>query len=254
MSDMKDFRRLADEAMSDIFATEEMKNKVISRSKGRSRLPAGRLVGLAACGVLILGVLDLSGALRLQNQQGDQRSQMNIFSAANTAAPNVESHSGPSDTVRAEHSGSGVENQPGTAAEWRPADFAEAGASFGPEFLIPAYMPKGYKLGQITAFGTDTKAAEKIIMTYNAGKQTFIITEQKEDGNKDVQGLFKDYQKVKIGGSDGYVKTAADENTGSDSAVMEVHWFKSNVHYSITGDLTREDALMTAQLMLPPGQ
>lgn len=247
---MKDFKKIADEAMSEIYVTEEMKSKVIAKSKGRSRISAGRLIALAACGILILGGLELTGALKLKSLQESQRNQeMNIFSATNTA-PGVASTVGPNDIGGAGKAGAG--NGQSATAEWKPANLDEAGASFGPDFLVPAYIPDDYGLGQINALGADVKNAVEIIISYNSGKRSFMITEQKESGGTNDPKLFKDYHKVKIGGSDGYVKTSA---TGGSSAPgtadTEVHWFKNDIHYSVTGELTQEDALMTAELMLP---
>lgn len=248
---MKDFKKIADEAMSEIYVTEGMKDKVIAKSKGRSRIPAGRLIALAACGVLILGGLELTGALKLKNLQESQpNQQMNIFSATNTAAPGVASTEGPKDTGGAEKAGAG--NGQAAAAEWKPANLDEAGASFGPDFLVPAYIPDDYKPGQINASGADTKNAVKVVISYSSGKHTFTINEQKESGEANDPELFKDYHKVKVGGSDGYVKTAATGgSSASGTANTEVHWFKNDTHYSVTGELTQEDALMTAELMLP---
>ncbi len=248
---MKDFKKMADEAMSEIYVTEEMKAKVIAKSKGRSRIPAGRLIALAACGVLILGGLELTGALKLKNLHESQPNQeMNIFSATNTAAPGVASTEGPKDAGEAGKAGAG--NGQAAAAEWKPANLGEAGASFGPDFLMPAYIPDDYRLEQINASGEDVKNAVKIVISYSSGKRSFIITEQKEGGEANDPKLFKDYNKVKIGGSDGYVKTAAiGGSSAPGTADTEVHWFKNDIHYSVTGELTREDALMTAELMLP---
>jgi hypothetical protein len=249
MIGMKDFKKIADEAMSEIYVTEEMKDKVIAKCKNKSRIPARRLIALAACGVLILGALEFSGGQRLKNLLESQpNQQMNIFSATNTAAPGVASAQGPKDNGGAEKSGIGK----GATAEWKPANLEEAGAGFGPEFLAPAYTPDDYKLGQINASGADTKNAVKVVITYSSGNRFFTITEQKESGVANSPELFKDYRKVKIGGSDGYIKTAAPgESSDSGTANTEIHWFKNDIHYSVTGELTQEDALMTAELMLP---
>ncbi len=250
MIGMKDFKKIADEAMSEIYVTEEMKDKVIAKCKNKSRIPARRLIALAACGVLILGALEFSGGQRLKNLLESQpNQQMNIFSATNTA-PGVASAQGPKDNDGAEKSGIG--NGQGPAAEWKPANLEEAGAGFGPEFLVPAYTPDDYKLEQINASGSDTKNAVKVVIAYISGSRSFAITEQKESGVANNPELFKDYRKVKIGGSDGYIKTAAPgEGSDSGTANTEIHWFKNDIHYSVTGELTQEDALMTAELMLP---
>lgn len=244
---MKDFKKLADDAMSEIFVTEEMKDRVIDAGRRKSRSPAGRLVALAACAAVIFGVLNLTGVLNFQSgMQGQPDQQMNIFSATNTASPGIASLPGPFDT--------GAANSPKSAAEWNPATLEEAGASFGPAFLIPSYIPDSFELGQILASGRDAENAANISIIYSSGGRSFTITEQKENGGINTD-IFKGYRKVKIGGSDGYIETAgADGNSSSGTGTTEVHWFSNNVHYSVTGHLTQEDALMTAELMLPLAQ
>ena len=254
MNDIKDFKRIADVAMSEIYVTEEMKDRVINRSRRKSRIPVGRLAALAACAVVVLGVLNLTGVLKIQNGQEDQQNQINIFSATNTSDLGIASLPGPSDAGAAEQSGTGSENNPGTSVGWNPATLEEAGASFGHGFLIPAYTPEGFKLNQISASGKDTQNAVNIVITYNSAEESFTITERKESGAINPQ-LFKGYRKVKIGGSDGYIKTAGADGTSSAGAdTTEVHWSDNNFGYSVTGNVTQEDALMIAEMMLPLSQ
>jgi hypothetical protein len=246
--EQKTKNRKPDKETRTVYVTEEMKDKVIAQCKNRSRIPARRLIAFAACGVIILGALGLSEGPRLKNLLESQpNQQMNIFSAT-TATPGVASAQAPKDNGGAEKSGTGQ----GATVEWKPANLEEAGAGFGLEFLAPAYTPDDYKLGQINASGADTKNAVKVVITYSSGNRSFTITEQKESGVANTPELFKDYRKVKIGGSDGYIKTAAPgESSDSGTANTEIHWFKNDIHYSVTGELTQEDALMTAELMLP---
>lgn len=252
MNNTNDFKKKADEVMSDIYMTEEMKERVIERGRRKKRVLIGRIAALAACAVLILGALILTGILKLQSgQEGQPDRQMNIFSATNTANPGIESLPGQSVNSTAEQSGTGTAKNTDIASKWNPSSLEEAGADFGPGFLAPLYTPEGFKLEQITASGTDTRDADNIILTYSSGKRSFSITEQKKSGSFDPD-VFKGYSKVKISGSDGYIKTGGvDEKSSTGKDFTEIYWFNKNIGYSVTGDLTQEDALVTAEMMLP---
>jgi len=226
-----DFRQAADEVMEDIKVTQELKEKVLSRSKSRRGVPAAGLAAMAACAVLIFGILNFSGVLRrsyqsdIPNIQGtDSSMEANIFSAT------------------AEQSGlqeqTGIHEQTG----------AQPGQVFGNAFLTPSYIPEGFQLEKTYETGTDEKNADKIILSYVAEERTFIIIEEKmaeADTFQDDEAIFNS-ESVVINGTEGYQR--------ADSSGSQVHWFKNGMHYCVSGQIPIDEAVKVARSMKPVEQ
>ncbi len=241
MSDIRDFRKIADEEMCDINVTEEMKNAVIDRCIKRwyTRMPVLRLAAVAACGVFIFSVLHFTGVLKpnlpdLPDYQvkSHENQQPGIF-----AVPDGE-ESLPGD------SGISIMNEP--FAEWQPDSLEEAGRSFGEGFLAPTHIPEGYKLIGIYASGTEQGRADNIVINYNAGELTFVIIEQKTE----EAGEYAGFETVDINGNSGYIIS----NNAGTVAFTQLYWADDGVMYTISGAMTKEDALETARSMKPAVQ
>ncbi len=240
MSDIKDFKKIADESMFDINVTEEMKNKVLEKcnEKQRTRMPVLKLAAVAACGVVVVGVLHFTGALKPVPPDGYQNrtyenQQRGIFSAPN----DQEAVPGQSDIS--------IMNEPFAAREWQPDSLEEAERSFGEGFLIPYYIPEGYKQIGIYASGTESGTV-KIIINYSADEQFFAIVEQKTEEVRESSG----FEAVDINGTEGYVMS---DNAGTIT-YTQLYWSDDGVMYTISGAMTKEEAVRIARSMKQAGQ
>lgn len=245
MNNMKSFKNMADEVMQDINVSDSLKEKVLQRCTRRQRVPVVRLLATAACGVLILGILNFSGVLKIKTQPGGLDSQgPNIFSAT---SGQTEIMPGQSDV--------NIQNEPGTIKDWLFNTMEEAAKNFGSAFLVPSFIPEGFTQGTIYASGTDSMKAEKVILGYAAGERSFMIIEQK---SSEKEG-FLNFKTIDINGTEGYLKPETrdsdglPENGGKEAGTeitdTELHWFKDGVHYSVSGMITQEDAVKVARSM-----
>lgn len=245
MSSMKDFKKIADDVMYDINVSDSLKEKVLQHCTGRYRIPVGRLLATAACGVLILGILNLSGLLKIKTQPGEQGSHgPEIFSAT----------SGQTE-IMPEQSDVNILNEPGTDTDWLFNTVEEAAESFGSAFLVPSFIPEGFTQGTIYASGMDSFEAEKVVLCYAAGDRSFMIIEQKSS----EKGEFLNFKTVNINGTEGYLKPETRDSVGlpkngrkeagTEITDTELHWFKDDVHYSVSGLITQEDAIKVARSM-----
>lgn len=228
------FRQAADEAMQDINVTQELKERVLARSTNKRRAPVFRLAAMAACTVLIFGILNFSGVLRRGYQPDNQNVQgtHGILEADNTQ-----------DALSAPEAGifSATIEQSGM----------QAGQSFGGAFLTPTYIPEGFQQEKILATGSDPLIADKIILSYIAEERTFVIIEEKipeadnflDDGANDIDDAADIGETVVINGTEGYQK--------ADPSGSQVHWFKDGVYYSVFGQITVEEAVKVARSMRP---
>lgn len=277
MSDIRDFKNIADEVMRDINVTEPMKDEVLKRcaSKRRTHIPGLRLAAVAACGVLVVGILHLSGTLmpgarvpgiqqpNIQQQQPDVR-QPGIYSV-----PDDPSGSMPGQPEVK------IFSQPTDPGEWSPGSLEEARSSFGEGFLAPTYIPEGFESADISALGPDTGNADRVILNYNhADERFFVILEEKSTNPEEFPG----FETVDINGITGYMKSSKQDSAG-DGAIssnprredaggreagvanaaaspnnvvdtVDVRWFKDGVQYSVSGMLTQEEAVKIARSMV----
>lgn len=259
MSDMKDFKKMADEVMMDLNVTESMKERVVQRCVPKRRFPAGRLIATAACGALILGILNFSGVLQFNKQPVQQEDQgPSIFSATDGMNESYPEQTAPGQAEPGQPEPGQPEvnimNEPAALKDWMPGSAEEAGRSFGDGFLKPGFIPEGFRQDSIFASGTGYADADKIILSYTAEDRTYMVIEQKTV----YAGGFENYEAVDINGTEGFMKPDKQgsgdglDAGGAESAIIpdtEVHWFRDGVRYSVAGLITREDALKVARSM-----
>jgi hypothetical protein len=231
MDEIRDFRKSADEAMCDINVTEEMMNEVLKKgTSGRRQtgMPLFRLAAAAACGVLILGIMRFAGILKPDDINRLQDDQPGIFSA---------------DMNRPESAGtdSSMLSEPGMQ-QWEPDSPGEAAESFGEGFLIPSYIPDGFRPAEIYASGTGKGNADSVIINYFSSDRSFQITEQRSAQAPEFTG----FEKIDINGAVGYID--------SQDQYTQLHWFSQGVQYSISGALIRDEAIRTARSMEAVGK
>lgn len=230
MSKINDFRRIADEAMCDINVTEEMMNEVLRKGASKRRrtgMPMFRLAAAAACGVLVFGILHFTGILKPKEISIQQDDQSGIYSAT----ANQPESTGTNDSMLIEP----------RITQQLPDSPQEAGRSFGEGFLIPSYIPEGFKPVDIYASGTAEGKTDSVVLNYSDGDRSFLITEQRAT----EAGEFPGFEVIDINGTTGYVS--------SQEQFTEVYWYAEGVRYSVSGMLAREDAIETARSMEPAG-
>ncbi len=154
-------QQAADEAMKDINVTQELKEGVLNRCIRKRKVPVARLAAMAACGVLIFGILNFSGVLWMGYQPGgpDMKGtdgaqdangtrdvpgnpQLGIFSAT---AEETGTEAGEPDA--------NIPNEPAVVKDWMLNTPQEASESFGSVFLTPLYIPEGFQLDNIFCVG-----------------------------------------------------------------------------------------------------
>lgn len=229
------FRQAADEVMEDINVTQELKEKVLRSRIRKRRVPVTRLAAMAACGVLIFGVLNFSGVLRMGYQPGghDMQGTQGVLEADDTQGALSNPEAGIFSAT----------TEPAMVTDWLLNTPQEAGQSFGHAFLAPSYIPEGFQLDNIFASGSDSMIADKIILSYIAEERTFIIIEEKmpeADTFLDDEAI-DIYEVIDINGAEGFLKSGS-----SDS---EVYWFRDGVYYCVSGQITGEEAVKTARSM-----
>lgn len=73
-----------------------------------------------------------------------------------------------------------------------------------------------------------------------------MIIQEKEQ----MESEFINYKQVDINGTIGFLKTnILTDREDEDIMNIELHWFKDEVHYSIIGLITQEDAIEIARSM-----
>ena len=236
MDKLKDFKEIADEIMSDISVGDELKRKTLMQCTKRKHFPVGRVLIPAACMLFVIGLLNFSGILPLQRQiNKEDNSKINILA-----------DTGESTKALPESANSILALDEAVGNNWTFNTPEEAKASFGSDFLIPAYIPENYELHVITAYGNEKNTAEKVELSYSFGEQTLLITQEKSQ----LQDGLSEYSSITINGIPGYIKSSYNTmNSNKDNQYTELLWYNNGVHYSISGYIDEEKALKVAEAM-----
>lgn len=222
MIDLKNFRNMADDLMNDVQMTEQLKDKTLARlrSQRKSSVPLYKVLVPAACLVFVLGMVQFSGILPQKNIQSPE-----MISDAHILVASPESTGIAREQTRLLNT------------------LDEAYAAFGKGFLVPAVLPEGFELKEITAFGSEKDRTNKMTLLYVSFDKTVLITEEMTDSLKDSNG----YKAVTINGNIGYIKPASTNE--NEPAETEIFWYAQGVRYTLTGLVTKEEATQIAQSM-----
>lgn len=236
MNDIRDFKIIADDIMSDIKANDSLKDITLQRCINKRHAPIGKILAAAACIIVIFGFVNMSGILQLNtNTVEPDNQEMNIMAAID----------GGVDTLIEQTTNSvlpGIDIEDGIKIE----TLAEAERLFGTNFLNPAFVPENFMLDNIFAYRNEKETTDKIILTYLSGDQAFLIIEEKGDD----QNGFANYKPVDINGVGGYLKSEPSEGSNNENNPdTELHWVKSGIHYSVTGMISENNALKVAKSM-----
>ena len=87
---------------------------------------------------------------------------------------------------------------------WTPLSVEEAAEAFGPGFALPGWLPDGFSLKQIGAFGEREGEAHAVTLTYMSEERAFWLTLRKAERPE----FFPARQTVDVGGVVGYLNAA----------------------------------------------
>jgi len=243
VSNMKDFRGIADDIMKEINVTEELKTKTLMQCMRKRHVTINKFLIPVACSVLLLGIVNMSGTLPLMTQTGDKNLEINT-----DIKPEVNPMIGSGDGIQP-LPGQSNNNEASNSSTFTKLTFTtldEAKKSFGDSILIPSYIPESFKLDEIYASGFDGHKATKVVLSYLAGDKSFLIIEEKIE----VQNEFINFKTIDINGTTGYLKPSVSEGSeNSGIPDIELHWYKEGTHYLIAGLITENEAIKIANTM-----
>src|SRR5690606_2715718 len=122
----------------------------------------------------------------------------------------------------------------------------EAKAAFAGRLLVPAYVPDGYALTEISAYGESEAAADKIVLRYTAADAgEFTLTASLPEAQP-VPGCPNGGEPVRIGGEQGCLRTAAD-------GPNEIDWTSDRTVYVLAGNLPSDQLKAIAETLTIPG-
>lgn len=236
MNDFIDFKKNADEAMENIKVSEELRQKTLMRCKRKSHVTISKFLVPAACVVVILAAINIMGLISPNTEPArESNNEVMIMSGTENA----------SEVLPGDAAGTTLQASD-TIKKWALSALEEARNAFGTDFLTPAYIPKSFRLETMQAFGYEEQRANKIIFSYFAGEQSFLVIEEKTE----IQNGFKNFKTIDINGATGYLKSGiADGGENEDNLDTEVHWFRNGVHYSVSGLITEDEAIKIALSM-----
>lgn len=238
MDKLENFKSIADEIMCEISVSEDLKRKTLAHCKKKKFTSVNKILIPAACIALMLGCLNQSGVLHLKSHTPKEKSSDYGVLMESSDGEATKMAGGP-------EAGQSPMTSTGLAANsWTLKTMEEARETFGPSFLTPSYYPKGFQLDQIQASGADEKVANNITLSFISGEKSFFIMEEKSAS----QDAYRDYEIITMNGSRGYVNTSQTINdTGGSDSYTELHWFISEIHYSVSGQLTKEETVKIAE-------
>lgn len=233
MNKMRDFKNIADDIMKDIKVDEDLKKKTLEKSLKKNNIPIRKVLIPAACFLLIIGIVNIPHILSLKNPKiQTEYTDNNIISSVD------ETESAPED--------SNINILSSEEKYWVINTFDDAKRNFGDVFLIPTYIPEDYNIEEITASGLKEGSASKIIINYFLENKSFLITQEKIQ----IENELVNYEKVDINGTIGLLKeNILISNKYENTINTELYWSKDGINYSITGLITKEDAIKIARSM-----
>lgn len=224
---------MADEIMSDLNVSEALKKRTIQQCRKRKYTSIAKILIPAACVLLTIGYINLSGGLLFKSQtKSPQNSEFsalvdeNADALISAAGVEIDMAGG---TILEETNGM----QPLKGME-------EAKQLFGSDLLIPSYIPTGYSLSKIVGGLDDEKQINRIIINYVSGERSFVLEEYRTSSPQDTSG----YDVVDLDGSIAYLlpSQTGDGSEGTDT-YTQLLWYREGIAYMISGQITREEII-----------
>lgn len=235
MDELQNFKSIADEIMSDLKADEELRERTLKRCRERSVSHYARLLVPAAGFILAVGIFGLTQLFTHPGTaDGDNNTSANLLMASDSA-----------DQAQQDTSISMAESLNTGYHVWTANSYEEARDSFGASFLMPGYIPKAYRLEQIQASGVEEKSVDMIVMNYTADTGSYLIIEDKNN----LKNQYNGYESVIINQMEGYIQSTQSEGPEGSTVYTELNWFSDEVHYSISGQINKTEAIKIAEAM-----
>jgi anti-sigma factor RsiW len=111
----------------------------------------------------------------------------------------------------------------------------EAKERFGPDLLVPTYVPEGFKQTEIQTVGMEEDVATRVHFFYSSGDQTLTVTEER--GEADLN--FDLFESVQVNGVAGYVF--------AQPGITELYWLADGIQFSVVGPITEAEAMKVAE-------
>jgi len=252
----RQFKSEADELwFGDVHFDEVLKQKVRDRISGSRRKYGSRIrkMGLTAFSLIAVAAL-LIVVVPLLSPERE--------APGTTAATNLDASGGIEAATPFNKEEMAIDT---TAADegvsWIPASVGQAGEAFGDGFALPGWVPKGFSVREVSAFGPREGVATSVTIVYMSDDRTFWLTERRTERPEIVP--FR--QTIDINGIVGYLNAASPpertqaeadnassgETSGTAPAApfptAELYWHVSGVQYEIHGSITGEEAVEIAR-------
>ena len=233
MINLKDFKREADEAMSNINVSDELKKKTLLRCTTKKHFYINKQLLSAACIAIVVGIVSISGTLNfkfLTGEPNNHQAEPFISPGRNTAGNPESAHTDPSPLH-------------GIFETKMIKTLKEAAEIFGDTFLTPSYVPEHFKLDTVFSYGLKDTSADRIILNFISGNQSFSIIQEKALWENPFSGN----KQVDINGFIGYISSKKAPGADKESSTTEVYWYSEGVIYRVVGMITENEAIQIAR-------
>lgn len=233
MDSLKDFKNAADEIMSDINVTDELKRKTLMkcREKNNRRFIKTSLIPAACLGIILISVSIWGWRFKTQIP-GSQISKNNTGNANLMLAPENSTLPAPG----------GENTAPAPSGDVVTTEFKtieDAKEYLEVKVLEPAFLPKGFKLRGITGVSNENDKIRNLWMEYASKDKNFVISVEKNR----VWDSFEGYRDVDINGATGHMMSYKDSSIES----TELRWLAGKDLYTIEGAISEDTALKIAK-------
>lgn len=267
MSNLDNFKDIADNRLKDIKVSEELKERTLQRCKKESSTRRRVVIPYAAIGVAAVLTLIMVNFrfIPIGNNQGEGSPQIMIGtqeSGNSTMAqgPAVNNHnntnpdSAASDTSIFQapegngdiSSANSVEPFEGTGVPlYQPGTINEAKAYLGEDFKMPQYIPSGFKQSLVQVPTDMKKEGMDIMISYERGSEFFTIIMRKGATSLDH---FIGNKEIDINGAKAQV-TSGPLMAGTQEIspfYTQMRWLSNDVLYMIDGQIEEEEAVKVA--------
>lgn len=240
MSNINEFKVVADHFMDDIKVTDALKEKTLKRclEKPQRNFKFNAVpTVLAAALILVVCIYNSSIFNQTKNLKApmmiEAQRKMNTFDANNN--PSMKSAKNFSGMPQV-----GNTTQPSLKAAVQALTINDAKKAFKNIVLTPSYLPKGFKLQGIEGINDDKKDLKTIYLKFIASDRSFTLTIEKNG----VWNDFTTYQEVTINNTKGHIKTF-----DTPGQITELKWFRDKFLYTLQGNITKKEAVKTAKSM-----
>jgi hypothetical protein len=116
----------------------------------------------------------------------------------------------------------------------------EASDLLGADILLPEYVPEPFEMETIVAIKRNGEEVPYQLNVTFVDKERAIVVQIIKN---EFRGQLEGFEKADLGGITGQIKTE-----GSLPAInTELHWYREQVHYKISGVLTAKEAIQMAK-------